>query len=126
MQYFDPCGSSQRFLFFQPICSHTLDFKINLLKEYDSWMLTDCDKSIPNCERAPAPWIKQTRPHNCLDNADLLWQSGELNSQWDYLTGRRFDIAALLKVTKHKSVMALRESVQGVANVGQIDWKINA
>ena len=95
---------------------------MNLLKEYDSWLLTDCDKSIPKCERAPASWILSTRPLICMDQiANLGWHGGEITTEWDYLKGERYDADLLRKITGGKEVIAVRESERGVNIVGFLD-----
>jgi hypothetical protein len=118
---FDPC-KSDRFLFLQPLCSHTLDFKINLLKDYNSWLLTDCHKNSLDCERAPASWILQRRPLECLKTvADLGWEGGEETDGWDDLKGERYDKELLREYAGGKQVVALREGANGTQIVGVLD-----
>jgi hypothetical protein len=118
---FDPC-KSDRFLFLQPLCSHTRDFKINLFKDYNSWFLTDCQKNIPDCERAPASWILLRRPLVCLKSiADLGWEGGEETDGWDDLKGERYDKELLWEYAGGKNVVALRESAHGTQIVGVLD-----
>jgi hypothetical protein len=115
---FDPC-KSDRFLFLQPLCSHTVDFKINLLKDYDSWFLTDCEQNSALCDRALASWILSRRVLLCINSiADLGWMGGEKTDGWDYLKGERYDKELLWQMSQGKEVVALRESPHGSVIVG--------
>ena len=111
MHDFEPC-LSERMLFVQALCSHTIESKIALLREYGLWLMTDCPSAGSTCERAPESWIshRPRRSLECHDRvANLSWQSGK-KVNWDYMRGSLWDEESFSQLVHGEPMIGLVET----------------